>query len=166
MYRPGNNDLALNELERVARRYPYVNCFVYDRACKILKDVATRKKALWEIRTYSADKFHGSRHKGNCKANPHARPELMRRIAGLNTSVAEKTFSWFRGYARSTNELKQPRRKFLVPLYAKFRNATIASGNTSHLNPYSHQKRKLAQTPYERNDAPGDAKAKRRKTTR
>ena len=146
-YRPENNDLVLNEMERVVRRYPYVNCFVYDRACKILKDVAKRKKALWKIRTYSTDKFHGSRHKENCKANPFARAELMRRIQGLNTSVAEQTFSRFRGYARITNELKQPRHRFLVPLYAKSHNATISSGDTSHLNPYSHQKRKIAQTP-------------------
>ena len=95
--------------------------------------------ALWEIRTYSTDKFHGSRHKADCKENPYATPSLMRRIAGLNTSVAEQTFSWSRGYARSTHELRQARRRFRVPLYAKFHNALLASGETSRLNPYSYQ---------------------------
>ena len=166
MYRPGNNDMALNELERAARRYPYANCFIYDRACKIRKDVSKRKKALWGIRTCSTDKFQGFRHKADCDANPYAWPALMRRISGLNTSVAAQTSPWFRRYARGTNELIQARRRFLVPLYAKFRNALLASGETSHLNPYSHHGNRMAQTPHECDDVPDGAPPKRRKTTR
>ena len=166
MYRPGNNEMAINELERATRGYPYVNCFVCDRACKILKDVAKRKKALCEIRTYSTDKFHGSRHETDCEENPYAKPALMRRVAGLNKSVAGQTFSWPRGYARSMGELRQQRRMFPLLLYAKFRNALLASGETSHMGPYSHQGKRKAQTPYERDDVPGEAPPKRRETTR
>ena len=95
-YRPGSNDLFLTDLEGATRKYPYANCFVYDRACKILKDVAKRKKSLWDVRTYSTDKFHGARHKDGFLANPYARPEIMRRIEGLNTSVEDQAFSLFR----------------------------------------------------------------------
>ena len=38
MYGPGDNEIALNGLAEVLGRYPYVNCFIYDRARKILKD--------------------------------------------------------------------------------------------------------------------------------
>ena len=76
-YRPENNDFALDELEKVVERYPHVNCFIYDRTCKIQKSVLQRKKKLWKIRTYATDKFHGARHKQNCAANPFTRPRLM-----------------------------------------------------------------------------------------
>ena len=116
MYRPGNNAIVLNEMDRVVGRYPYVSCFIYDRACRILGDVAARRKALWKIRTYTTDKFHGARHRRNCRAKPFSSPPLTKRIEGLNTIIADQTFSRFRGYAWSMIELRQARRKFLVPL--------------------------------------------------
>ena len=151
MFHPENNALVLDELENVVGRYPFANCFIYDRACKILLDVQKRKAALWEVKTYTTDKFHGWRHKESCLANPFSSAKLMKRIEGLNTSVAEQTFSWFRGYARSTNEMKPQRHQFLVPLYAKIHNALLERGATSHLNPYSCQRAKR-KTPYECDD--------------
>ena len=44
MYRPENNDFVLGELEKVLVRYPHVNCFIYDRGCKINNSVLQRKK--------------------------------------------------------------------------------------------------------------------------
>ena len=148
MFHPENNALVLDELENVVERYPFANCFSYDRAWKILLDVQKRKAAPWKIRTYATDKFHGWRRKKSFLANPFSSAKLMRRIEGLNTSVAEQTFSWFRGYARSTNEMKPQRRQFLAPLYAKIHNALLERGATSRLNPYSCQRAKR-KTPYE-----------------
>ena len=164
MYRPGNNDLVLTDLARATRRYPCANCFVYDRACRIAKDVSKRTQALWGIRTYATDKCRGSIHKDGRLANPYARPELMRRTGGINTSVGEKTFSRHRCCAGRMNEPRQAMRWFLVPTYAAFRNALIASGETSHLGPYSQQVKRLAQKPYERDEALGEAPPNKSKT--
>ena len=37
-YGPGKNAIVLDGLERAVKRYPYANCFIYDRARKFLKD--------------------------------------------------------------------------------------------------------------------------------
>ena len=142
MYAPENNRLVLDALEQVVARYPYLNCFIYDRACKIQDDVRRRKRKLWKITTYTTDKFHGKGRKNTRNANPYSHPRLMARLAGLNASIAEQTFSWFRGYARSFNELRTSRRRFLVLLYAKRHNELLRTGKTTHLNRYSHTKRK------------------------
>ena len=105
MYLEGDNDLVLTEMGRVTRRYQYAKCVVYDRGSESMKDVSERKKALWRIRTCPADNFHGARNKDDCLENPYARPELVRRIDGVNTSVAKKKGSWARRYARSMNDL-------------------------------------------------------------
>ena len=153
MYRPENNAFGLDELEKVLATYPFVDCFIYDRAFKVSKDVAARKKKLAKIRTYTTDKFHGPRHKTNCAANPFVHSRLMRRIRNLNTSIAEQTFSWFRWYARSLNELKPLRHQFIVLLYAKMHSELISKGDTTHLNPYSHQNfSKKRPIPYECDD--------------
>ena len=39
MYAPENDRLVIDALEQVVARYPYLNCFIYDRACKIHDDV-------------------------------------------------------------------------------------------------------------------------------
>ena len=43
----------------------------------------------------------------------------MRRLIGVNTSIAEQTFSWLRGYAKSFNEMHTERHWFIV-LYFVF----------------------------------------------
>ena len=135
MYGPENNEIVLNGLEDVLDRYPYVNCFIYDRACKILKDAKARRRSLWKVKTYATDKFHGIGHKSSCPVNPYSLPRVMRRLQGVNTVVAEQTFAWFRGYARSMNELRAERHQFLVPLYAMEHNKLLAIGDKTHLNP-------------------------------
>ena len=65
MYRRENNDFVRDELRKVPGRYPHVNFFIYDRACKIKKSVLQRKRKLWKISTYTTDKFHGARRKKN-----------------------------------------------------------------------------------------------------
>ena len=153
-YRPGNNAFVLDELEKVVVTYPFAGCFIYDRACKVSKDVVARKKKLSKIRTYTTDKFHGPRHKTGCAANPFVHSRQMHRIRNLNTSIAEKTFSWFRGHARSMSELKPIRHQFIVLLYARMHNELVSKGDTTHLNPYSHQNlSKKRPTPYECDDS-------------
>ena len=125
----------LNGLTTVLKRYPYANSFICDRACKILKDAKERRRSLWKIKTNATDKFRGVRRKSSFPVNPYSLPAAMRRLRGVNTVVSDQTFSWFRGYARSMNELKPERHQFLVPIYAKEHNELLARGETSHLNP-------------------------------
>ena len=102
-------------------------------------------------------------HKKGCSANPFTHRRLMERVKNMNTSVAEQTFSWFRGYVRSMNELRPIRQQFLVLLYAKMHNELMSKGEKSHLNPYSHQNvSKKRPTPYGRDDPPQPTKRRRR----
>ena len=149
MYRPRNNAVVLDDLDRVLGRYPFVNCFIYDRACGILEDVASRRKALWKIRNYTTEKFHAARHRLACRTDPPSNPPLTRRLETLNASTADQTLSRFRGYTRSMNELRQARRKCLGPLYAKEHKELLSDGDAAHLNQYSHQGRSRDSAPYE-----------------
>ena len=87
----------------------------------------------------------------------------MRRVRNLNTSIADQTFSWFLGYAGSLNELKPLRRQFVVLLYAGIHNELISKGNTTHMNPYSHQNvSKKRPTPYECDDIKKEPKRRKK----
>ena len=155
--------LGVDELEKVLVTYPFVDCFIYDRACKVKKDVVARKKKLSKIRTYTTDKFHGCRHRPDCVANPFVHSRLMHHIRNLHTSIDEQTPSWFRGYAGSMNELKPLRRQFIVLLYARMHNELISEGDTTHLNPYSHQNvSKKRPTPYECDDIKKEPKRRKK----
>ena len=94
---------------------------------------------MWEIKTYATDKFHGLGHKASCPVNPYSLPTAMRRLRGINTVIAEQTFSWFRGYERSMNGIKPARHQFLVQFYAKEHNELMTTGDASHLNPHPHR---------------------------
>ena len=157
MYGPGTNAAALDGLERAVGRYPYVNCFTYDRACKILEDVKERRRRLWEIKTYATDKFHGLGHKASRTVNPYSLPTVMRRLRGINAIIAERAFSRLRGYARSMSELKPARSRFLVQFYAKERSELMTNGDASQLNPHPNRDARRS-TPYECDD---DRRAKR-----
>ena len=92
----------------------------------------------------------GAWRKKNCTANPFDRPRLMG-IENLNASISDQTISWFRGCARSLNELKPIRHQFLLPIYAKMHNAPMATGDTSRLNTCPHQDvNKKRSSPYGR----------------
>ena len=53
------------------------------------------------------------------------------------TSISEGTFSWFRHYARTVNEMSWNTHRFLVHLYVLLHNEMILKGKTGHLNKYS-----------------------------
>ena len=101
-----------------------------------------------KIKTFTTDKFHGARHSAKCPCNPFVHKRLMRRIEGLNTVVAEQTFSWFRNYARTFDDLGRKRHHFLVYLYSSIHNELMESRLTSHLNTYAHRKKNAKSTPY------------------
>ena len=63
-----------------------------------------------------------------------AQPTLARRMRNLNTAVAEQVFSWFRGYARSINELRADRHVFIVRYFCKLHNELCDNGQATHLN--------------------------------
>ena len=144
---PENNALVIGEIREMARLYPYLNCVVYDRACKIQRGVVRLRKELRQIRTFTTDKFHGARHSAKCPCSPFACRRLMGRIDGVNTVAAEQTFSWFGNYARTFNELGRNRHHFLVYRYAAIHNELLGRNSTAHLNPYIHQKKERS-TPY------------------
>ena len=56
---------------------------------------------------------------------------------------------WFRGYARTFNELSPNRHKFLVLVYCARHNDLVDKNETNHLNPYATTNRmKKASRPY------------------
>ena len=138
---PENNALAIGGIREMIRKYPYLNCLVYDRACKIQRGVSRIRNEIGKIRTFATDKFHGARQSTKCPCNPFARKKLTRRIEGVNTVAADQSFSWFRNYARAFSELGGNRNHFLVYRYAAIHNELSDRKSTAHLNQYIHQKK-------------------------
>ena len=64
-------------------------------------------------------------------------PRLNRRLKGINTSIAEQTWSWFRDYARTLDDMREERHCFIVLHFMKKHNEIISAGDTSRLNQYS-----------------------------
>ena len=75
-----DNEFVLDERDQLLARYPFVEFSIYERERKIKNDVSSRKKTLSEIRTYKTDKSKRAGRRGQCAANPFARPRLMNRI--------------------------------------------------------------------------------------
>ena len=148
---PENNEVTARALGKVLVSYPKVDCFLLDRNCKFaprFKDLAKFK----QIKTWAIDKFHGRKHNGKCPCNPYAHPKIMRRLKGVNTSVSEQVWSWFRNYSNTLNTMNSTRHKFLVLQYVRRHNAMMESGDTSHLNGHAAARkgmgRKRPPTPY------------------
>ena len=53
---------------------------------------------------------------------------------GINSSICEQTFSWFRSYAKIFNELREMRHKFTVLFFCKQHNHCLANGEATYLN--------------------------------
>jgi len=94
-FEPENNAVVTEALEKIIEIYPKANCFVMDRNCKYAPTVMSRKK-LKVIKTWAIDKFHGKHHSATCKCSPYNHASIMRRLSGVNTSVCEQVWSWFR----------------------------------------------------------------------
>ena len=81
--------------------------------------------------------MHALKHKSTCGHTHLNCSRIARRLRGVNTQIAEQTFSWFRIHARVLNEKRAHRHHFLVLQYCKKHNLMMDSGDTSHLNAFS-----------------------------
>ena len=132
---PENNAIVISGLKRALPIYPRCNGFVLDRACKFDKE-ARQTPALSQLKHIAVDKWHQKSHNRRCKNSPKNVPALKRRFARVNTSIAEQTFSWFRGYTRLFNSMRAHRHHFAVLLFSRKHNALMDDGNFDHLNAF------------------------------
>eukprot|EP00439_Symbiodinium_sp_Y106_P064748 s877_g10.t1 len=58
-------------------------------------------------------------------------------VYAVNISIAEQTFSWFRGYASSFNTKAHDTHIFYVLLYVKMHNILARQNRLQHLNAFS-----------------------------
>jgi hypothetical protein len=105
MFEPENNEITAQSFEKALPHLPSCDCLIVDRMCKASKMLKARE-AFSNIKYYSSTKLHGRKHVKQCPCNPHHKVSLKRRLRGVNTMVAEQTFSWFRGFARTFNEMR------------------------------------------------------------
>ena len=68
-----------------------------------------------------------------CAYSPYNVTRLMRRLRGVNSSIAEQTFSWFRGYARVFQDMRPARQHLFVLFYCTQHNDLLDQGNRDHL---------------------------------
>ena len=66
------------------------------------------------------------------------RKRLGRIIEGVNTSICEQVFSWFRHFSTSFNELRGNRHRFIILYMAKRHNQAIESNTAVYLRPIVH----------------------------
>ena len=84
----------------------------------------------------------------------------------VNGTAAEQVFAWFRGYARTLNEMRPVRHKFVVLYYSTCHNNMIDDGDTSHLNQYSAKTKALKKKVVGYACRPSKAMMKSKKTMR
>ena len=140
MHRPENNEVKTRILCQILPSYENVDCLIHDRACSYIHEVRRTEK-LSALKFVIADKWHGSKHRATCPCSPRWVPRLKRRLRGINSSVAEQTFSWFRNYARIMNDMKPRKHAFYVLYYSRLHNALIEEGEPEHLNLLAVRKR-------------------------
>eukprot|EP00438_Fugacium_kawagutii_P010367 Skav231997 [mRNA] locus=scaffold719:439782:442514:+ [translate_table: standard] len=140
MKEPENNDIALTAVMDLLHHYPNVNAVVYDRACSILS-AATKETRLKPIRYWAVDKFHAKGHVGKCPCHPEKILRLKRRLKSVNTSMSEQTFSWFRGYANTFNNMAPQTQRFYVLAYGRRHNIMVSNNDVEHLNQYAAAKK-------------------------
>lgn len=117
-----------------------------------LHKAARQDPGLSQIKHIAVDKWHQHNHNRKCKNSPKNIPSLKRRFARVNTSIAEQTFVWFRGYARTFNSMRANRHRFVVLLFSRKHNALMDSNSTSHLSAFaSRAKRKRGSSSYDCN---------------
>lgn len=137
--RPENNQDVAELLAGAVARYPKLNCFIYDRACSFCVK-AGQARGLKQIKTWAVDRFHAKSHGTSCRCSPLVHRKIDKRLRGINTSVAEQTFAWLRGSARTFNEMRPLRHKFVLLAFARTHNAQMEAGDVAHLNRYVSHK--------------------------
>ena len=131
---PEGNGVAAEALTRALKKHPNVNTFVYDRCCSFYVS-AQKLPACKDIKNWCIDWMHAKGHTSSCPCNPYKIKRLARCLKGINTQVAEQSFSWFRGYARPLNEMAPLRHKLCVLYFAKLHNKYVDEHNIGYLPP-------------------------------
>ncbi|CAE7455345.1 unnamed protein product, partial [Symbiodinium sp. CCMP2456] len=124
MEEPENNVVAKNVLRKVVTKAVNLNCVIYDKMCVCLKSFATDKD-FKQVKYWSIDRFHAKAHSVSCPCSPIHVRRLDLRLRSVNSSIAEQTFSWFRGYASSFNTKAHETHIFYVLLYVKMHNSLV-----------------------------------------
>lgn len=147
-FEPENNAVCIEALEKVIHIYGNVDAFILDRNCKFAPTASARPK-LAQIKTWAIDRFHAHRHSSTCPCNPYSKKAIKKRLQGVNTSVCEQVWSWFRGYAPTFNTMNSKRHRFIVLCYCRRHNDMLSKGDTDHLPRFPASERgKRATTPY------------------
>ena len=133
-FEPENNQVCNVALTKALKHHPRVDCFILDRNCSFSVQAKTVPQ-FKGIKTWAIDKFHGRGHSKKCKCNPHNHRSIMKRLKGVNTSVCEQVWAWFRGYARTLNKMNAKRHVFLVLACARRHNEMMSKCDKSHLSP-------------------------------
>ena len=136
MEEPENNVVAKNVLQKVVTKAVNLNCVIYDKMCVCLKSFATDKD-FKQVKYWSIDRFHAKAHSVSCPCSPIHVRRLDLRLRSVNSSIAEQTFSWFRGYASSFNTKAHDTHIFYVLLYVKMHNSLVRQNRLQHLNAFS-----------------------------
>jgi hypothetical protein len=110
MTEPENNDIAFGTVEKVIGQYPAARVLIYDRACK-LKPSGSSRPLMRQFKVWAVDKWHGYRHTEECACSPWNHDRIWNALEDYNTSIAEQTFSWFRGYASTFNSMRPLRHR-------------------------------------------------------
>ena len=133
---PETVPVAKQVLKQVLNRGTAVDCVIYDKMCICMKSIA-KDKDFAQIKYWCVDRFHAKGHSSSCPCSPLNHSRLDRRLRDVNSSIAEQTFSWFRGYAASFNSKSPDTHIFYVLLYVKKHNTLIRKDYMQHLNAFS-----------------------------
>lgn len=137
---PENNAVKIRCIKKMIDHYPNLHTMIHDRNCSV--EPQMRRMGLFrQIQHWPTDRWHGGRHRRSCQHAPSNNAFLDALLTGVNTSVSESVFKWFRGYARSFNQMKQDRHWFYVLYFCKLHNRMIDDGTCDHLNGLIPRKR-------------------------
>eukprot|EP00434_Breviolum_minutum_P023631 symbB.v1.2.020845.t1/scaffold1711.1/size185425/8 len=127
-------------LEKIVELYPNVNAVIYDRACSCMS-AGQKMSSLHGIKVRAVDRFHSKGHVANCPCHTTVIPRLRKRMKGINTSIAEQSCAWFRGYAHTFNSVGPAMQRFYLLAYGRRHNSVVSCKDLRHLNQYSTEKK-------------------------
>ena len=136
MLKPERNAIVTAALEKVLPFYPKCDTFVYDRNCSYAPN-QRKRETLQQLKHFPLEAWHGTKHKAGCKYCTRNVPAYKRRHRGINCSICESTYAWFRNYARVLNEMGFRRHAFLVFYYVRRRNDNLSAGDVQYLNAFA-----------------------------
>lgn len=130
---PERNTTITAALTKAVKTCNKAHTFVYDRNCGY-HNTAQTEPGLKNIKNYVVEPWHGNRHKRSCKLCVQNNRRLKKLMKGVNGSICEQTFSWFRNFARPLNETTLQRHRFLVLHYCKLHNENVDKQEVDYLN--------------------------------